>query len=214
MPEGQKKEERHYPCRKSSVPRMRRAAVEILGSWGLQALAEDAELCVSELAGNAVRHASERRDARQMGLVMEVTDAGRLRVEVHDAWGGVPRVRRVEPDAESGRGMVVVAGLAEDWGVAPRHGSGAAGKAVWFELALSNDASTAAGCYTGPNIGVTATGDAAYPYRLDFVPLGRADDRPRDVSVTTSQAMTLVSRLAPLLGLELGPVRNGLSPGC
>jgi hypothetical protein len=42
-------------------------------------------------------------------------------------------------DAEGGRGLLVVAALADDWGVTPR----VIGKSVWAELAVSSDEETA-----------------------------------------------------------------------
>ena len=60
-----------------------------------------------------------------------VTPAGRLRVEVVDGSGQVPMPRHAVPDQdESGRGMLLVAGLSDRWGVDPGFG----GKCVWFEL--------------------------------------------------------------------------------
>ncbi|MGI5135693.1 ATP-binding protein [Streptomyces sp. CA-106110] len=61
-----------------------------------------------------------------------------LRVEVTDT-----RTERVPPsspqaprgDAESGRGLLIVAGLATRWGTGPR--LGAPGKTVWAELAAA-----------------------------------------------------------------------------
>ena len=88
-----------------------------------------ATLLVSELASNAVRHG-----APELRLRVRIDD-GRLVVAVHDA---SPR-RPLLPDSAdaqqtSGRGLLITAALADDWGVeidAP-----AAGKTVWFALDL------------------------------------------------------------------------------
>ncbi|HVE99419.1 MAG TPA: ATP-binding protein [Mycobacteriales bacterium] len=82
-------------------------------------------LVVSELVTNAVRHAS--------GAPVLVVDAGptRVRVEVRDREPSVPAPRPAEPDEESGRGLLIVAAVADEWGVEP-DGSG---KAIWAELA-------------------------------------------------------------------------------
>lgn len=54
-----------------------------------------------------------------------------LRVEVGDDDPAHPGpVAEVEPSAYSGRGLSLVARLADDWGIAPRE----AGKVVWFSL--------------------------------------------------------------------------------
>lgn len=58
--------------------------------------------------------------------------AHRLRVLVHDAAPGLPECRVPAPDAESGRGMMLISYGADAWGVCT-HGPGR-GKATWFEL--------------------------------------------------------------------------------
>jgi hypothetical protein len=57
-----------------------------------------------------------------------------LYVEVWDAGDGSPVVPRQHPEAEGGRGLLLVEVLSKRWDVyRPRHG----GKVVWSELALS-----------------------------------------------------------------------------
>lgn len=68
----------------------------------------------------------------------ESTDS--LHVEVTDTrTERVPLLSDREPpgDAESGRGLLIVAGLATRWAVASR--VGAPGKTVWAELYLTRD---------------------------------------------------------------------------
>jgi anti-sigma regulatory factor (Ser/Thr protein kinase) len=86
-----------------------------------------AQLLVSELVTNAVRHGEPplfmRIDGTAQRLRVEVTDEGEAapgRVEEADAW------------AEQGRGLMLVDALATEWGCAPVPGGG---KVVWFELA-------------------------------------------------------------------------------
>ena len=57
----------------------------------------------------------------------------RVRVEVTDTSGSVPRVFRTSQAREHGRGMAIVDALASEWGV---DGNGTH-KTVWFELSLS-----------------------------------------------------------------------------
>ncbi|MBF5083079.1 ATP-binding protein [Quadrisphaera sp. INWT6] len=86
---------------------------------------EVAQLLVTELVTNALRHGSPP-------ITTEVScqaPAG-LRVRVSDAAAGAPMVRHVDADAESGRGMLLIDQLAAEWGVEP----GPAGKAVWFRV--------------------------------------------------------------------------------
>ncbi|MFF9350014.1 ATP-binding protein [Streptomyces sp. NPDC014734] len=84
-----------------------------------------AELLLSELVTNALIHTDG-------GAVLTVSvTAARLRVEVRDFGSGLP-VSHV-PDADDGthgRGLVLVRGLADAWGI----GAHALGKVVWFEL--------------------------------------------------------------------------------
>lgn len=89
-------------------------------------LCDDAQLIVSELVTNAVRAGTEI-----VVLVLQVKD-GRLRIEVGDDAGGVPTLRRRDPDAGSGRGLPLIEALATDWGVEAR----SAGKTVWAALRL------------------------------------------------------------------------------
>ncbi len=85
-------------------------------------------LLVSELVTNAIRHA-------QPPLALRATTRGpALRVEVHDG-ASDPPVLATQTDvgaltSESGRGLFLVASLADRWGW-DGHSSG---KAVWFEL--------------------------------------------------------------------------------
>lgn len=102
-----------------------------LGLWGLDVLADDAVLVVSELVTNAVAHAHP-----PYGQVI-VTRFERLahgvRIEVHDVGERMPEFRGGAPDdAESGRGLVLVDALTEgQWGVKHQEGPG---KTVWAVL--------------------------------------------------------------------------------
>jgi hypothetical protein len=63
----------------------------------------------------------------------------------------------------------------------------------------------------GPNVQVTETGDPDYPFKVGFYSSGEKGESGHlpgnEVYLTTAQAMTLVSRLAPLLGFVLAPPR-------
>ena len=95
----------------------------------------DAVLLVSELFGNSVRHSGSGRPGGMITVTVRAGD-GIVWVEVTDRSGpGVPQVRPAGRDAEGGRGLQLVAGLA-----APGGGGGAA---AW--LADSDLVRTAAG---------------------------------------------------------------------
>jgi anti-sigma regulatory factor (Ser/Thr protein kinase) len=89
---------------------------------------ETAALLVSELVTNAVIHGRTRATlvAERPGNV--------LRVSVVDADPQMPDPGKETPeDAESGRGLRIVAAVADRWGVETLPEGG---KAVWFELDL------------------------------------------------------------------------------
>ncbi|HEY3008004.1 MAG TPA: ATP-binding protein [Micromonosporaceae bacterium] len=120
-----------HHARGAGLARHRLAAE--LGGTIRPTLLADAIAVVAELVGNAVRHAQPLP-----GGVVRV--AWRLRpsragdsVEVRVTDGGAadpPHVRRVGPDSLDGRGLTIVAALADRWGV-ERDGLG---QSVWAEL--------------------------------------------------------------------------------
>ncbi|GHH80672.1 ATP-binding protein [Streptomyces sulfonofaciens] len=119
------------PSRPESAATARRLAqVVVLRHWGLgPKLAEDTVLLVSELVGNAVRHTG----AQAFGLRMRLP-RGRncLRVELRDPSRGLPCLMPVHELDISGRGLFLVDGLSDRWGVdLEPHG-----KATWFEIRI------------------------------------------------------------------------------
>ncbi|MFD9571567.1 ATP-binding protein [Streptomyces sp. NPDC059982] len=122
-----------YVARSSRAPaRARELLRGQLAEWKVaEEPADTAELLLSELVTNAVRH-SGAPPGRDIG-VRVARYAGVLRVEVADA-GDL--VELAPGDAgewdERGRGLRIVAALADRWGQCPRrHGIG---KAVWAEI--------------------------------------------------------------------------------
>ncbi|WP_375475782.1 SpoIIE family protein phosphatase [uncultured Jatrophihabitans sp.] len=93
-----------------------------LTGWGVgDDIAFDAELAVSELATNALKHG-------QPPVQVTVRSAGAAIVlEVLDAGPGAPRMTTAQPDAPGGRGLLIVAAMSASWGVRPA----ARGKTVW-----------------------------------------------------------------------------------
>ena len=90
-------------------------------------LLERAELLASELVTNALLHA--RTDVR-LRLALR---GDRLHLGVHDGGSRLLRLVGGDPDAEAGRGLLLVERLARAWGVyRPPEG----GKVVWCVLAL------------------------------------------------------------------------------
>ncbi|MDX3132406.1 ATP-binding protein [Streptomyces europaeiscabiei] len=110
----------------TEVRLLRRATAAQLAQWGLLAAVDEAELVVTELATNVVRHVGEGASAT---LVLE-RRGERLRVEVHDKSRMVPTLRPARCDEECGRGLHLLTSLAADWGTVLT----AMGKAVWCEV--------------------------------------------------------------------------------
>ncbi|MFJ5263597.1 ATP-binding protein [Streptomyces sp. NPDC088387] len=113
----------------SEVRLLRRAATKQLSRWGFSAGLEEAELLVTELATNVVKHVGEGAIAT---LVLEWR-CERLRLEVHDRSAELPFLQLADCDAECGRGLHLLATMATDWGAVLT----AAGKAVWCEVPVN-----------------------------------------------------------------------------
>lgn len=129
---------KRFRLRKDAVSSAREHVRSILTLWLLGELADDAELIVGELAANAVVHAKGIGEFFEVGLRRR---DGVLIVEVSDSFQWrMPERRDADPDDLGGRGLVIVEGLADKWGVRPRE----AGKTVWAHLVVNSRRDT--GC--------------------------------------------------------------------
>jgi anti-sigma regulatory factor (Ser/Thr protein kinase) len=104
-------------------------------AWDVSpAVTERAEQIVAELAANAILHGRVRGRDFRLALRLD-TATGTLRIAVSDARGDRLSVLVTAPlpeeISESGRGLLVVAALADRWGTEP---CPPAGKTVWVEL--------------------------------------------------------------------------------
>ncbi|WP_169314141.1 ATP-binding protein [Streptomyces piniterrae] len=111
-----------------AVPQARRIIRTELARWGLHEHVEIAELLVSELVTNALRHAWG-----PIHLRMSHSPDGRtLRCDIADGSPATPPASRppARADEEHGRGLHLVDQLSTRWGARRT----AAGKTVWFEL--------------------------------------------------------------------------------
>lgn len=102
----------------------RRFVRDVLRQWNQTPVADVVTLLTSELVTNAILHAGSEVD-----ISLCATD-GIIRVEVADASPRIPEPAGYRVDAQTGRGLAVVAAQAHDWGTQRTRN----GKIVWFEV--------------------------------------------------------------------------------
>jgi anti-sigma regulatory factor (Ser/Thr protein kinase) len=107
-----------------SIPLARAFVVAALRRWSYDDLVSDAEIAVSELATNAVRHA---RTAFRLSI--ERQGPG-VEISVEDMSPSLPVLRRRPVQDAGGRGLTLVDGVSSEWGMRPM----AKGKVVWSRL--------------------------------------------------------------------------------
>jgi anti-sigma regulatory factor (Ser/Thr protein kinase) len=115
----------------TSAPEQARRAVDDIGAGLADEQRFNLRLLVSELVANAVRHA-----ATQNGSTIRLTartGTARVRVEVSDQGDGFDWKTR--PPSSGGRGLPLIAALADRWGLTFEDGTTA-----WFELRRSTPA--------------------------------------------------------------------------
>ncbi|MFI8005038.1 SpoIIE family protein phosphatase [Streptomyces sp. NPDC086010] len=103
-----------------------------LEAWGLESHAFTAEMVVSELVTNVIRHASGNPTVR---LVRDRS----LTIEVSDEASTAPHLRHARVQDEDGRGLMIVAALARRWGTRYT----AHGKVIWVEESLDEEPAAA-----------------------------------------------------------------------
>ncbi|MFF3914191.1 SpoIIE family protein phosphatase [Streptomyces sp. NPDC001852] len=113
------------PADPARVSEVRASAMRKLADWGLDEAAFAAELLLSELVTNAIRHGCgpiRVRLIRDRKLICEVSDTSNT----------APHLRRAATTDEGGRGLFLVAQLAQSWGTRylPQ------GKVIWAECGL------------------------------------------------------------------------------
>ncbi|MFI1253167.1 ATP-binding protein [Streptomyces netropsis] len=109
----------------------RRQVMNEVSGWRRAAVTDElhgAEAVAGELLANAVQ-----RGGPGTASVTARLRGNRLRFEVRDQNAAVPRECSVRPDAEHGRGLLIIAALADRHGVE----QGASGKTCWAEFDLA-----------------------------------------------------------------------------
>ncbi|MEV1045324.1 ATP-binding protein [Streptomyces sp. NPDC049916] len=115
---------RRFSRQRTSVGASRDFVVRVLREWQLTALIDDIELCVSELATNALLHGVP--PGREFAVRLDLTD-DLVRLAVRDSGDGQPEIQHADESSCSGRGLFLVGQLAADFGV-DQH---TVGKTVW-----------------------------------------------------------------------------------
>jgi anti-sigma regulatory factor (Ser/Thr protein kinase) len=107
---------------------LRRVVRLHLELWGLPGLVYAAQICVTELVGNVVKHVGPGTPS----CLAVSMNGDRLRIEVSDPdVQALPTAVAAAGESEAGRGMALVDGVADRWGVILRGHS----KVTWCEIA-------------------------------------------------------------------------------
>ncbi len=166
----------------ASAPRARGVVRGLLTGTAVEAMVDLAELCVSELVTNAVLHAGT-------DIKLEIYyDPTSVRLSVSDGSRNLPVLARHSSTASTGRGLAMVAAVADSWGVDDSDG---AGKTVWCVL-------------TEHDVGAAALdiSDVMDAWELSSADVPQQRAAPRDQSLT-STVVTLTDYPVDLgLGLQ------------
>lgn len=108
---------------------VRRVVRALLRLWQLAGIADAAELAVTELLANVVRHAPGGPCRVE---IARLPGGGGVRVAVRDCSPRLPEPRAAGELDEGGRGLPLLSLVTDAWG-AERDPDGG-GKTVWFEI--------------------------------------------------------------------------------
>jgi anti-sigma regulatory factor (Ser/Thr protein kinase) len=131
------------PALPSAVGDARHHTRHVLEMWRLAAMADTAELLVSELVTNAIKHATDQVDAgpsvgdAQVVHVCVSVRAETLLIEVRDTSQAQPHKRSASEVDEGGRGLLLVQALSKEWGTTMLD---TGGKIVWCECLIGDQA--------------------------------------------------------------------------
>ncbi|MCU7728716.1 ATP-binding protein [Actinoplanes sp. KI2] len=107
------------------IASIRGRAVEVLRGQPVEVV-DDVMVVITELVANVVQHTDRG------GHLNLTPGKGVVQVEVHDHSRSFPQLQRSDPRRPGGRGLLLVAALAQAWGSRPT----ATGKVVWAWVAV------------------------------------------------------------------------------
>ena len=147
-------------------------------AWEVPVDLDVAVLLTSELVTNAIRH-----EPGETVMLVITCSRDQLRVDVHDTSRSLPVLVDAPADAETGRGLMLVATLSAEWGVYRTP----AGKAVYFTLGFEPDLADTGergpqGLIRGDGESCTSPGASPSPLKRPAIPaprLPRRDGAPR-----------------------------------
>ncbi|WP_102935004.1 ATP-binding protein [Streptomyces malaysiensis] len=116
-----------FTRRKPSIRATRQFVSRTLSEWGYVDRLEEIQLCVSEIATNALLHGVP--PGRLFRVRIEAAEE-EVRIEVRDSGPGRPTAQSPRADSENGRGLLLVGELADAWGNVEH----TVGKTVWFAV--------------------------------------------------------------------------------
>ncbi|MFJ5045586.1 ATP-binding protein [Streptomyces anulatus] len=130
----------------NAVPWARLHTADLLSRWGVPAeAAQTVQLLVSELVTNAVQHPQEQGKETEVSILSSRNASQTFELTLEMLWDAVrvsvwdrderpPVLKEVGAEAESGRGILIVAMMSRTWGCRPA--VGIPGKVVWAEVGL------------------------------------------------------------------------------
>jgi anti-sigma regulatory factor (Ser/Thr protein kinase) len=154
-----------------------------LNHWGLLGPIEAAQLCVSELVANVIRHVGAGTPTT-LAVSMKGTY---LRLEVQDPDArALPTLLSALPDEVVGRGLALVDAVADRWGVIPT----ASGKTTWVELAT--ELSAANGHVSDPRV---SKAEAVLALYGDVEATRKGGTSPLSLAVAEDASVDLIADL-------------------
>jgi anti-sigma regulatory factor (Ser/Thr protein kinase) len=112
--------------KRTSAASARQFVKVVFDAWSISGT-DDAELLISELVTNVVKHVGNCPEPMRISI-LRIGD--RIRIEVHDPSPEPPKPRLAKELDQSGYGLFLVQMIAADWG----HTQIVNGKVVWFEV--------------------------------------------------------------------------------